>query len=113
MLFNPFILPTNQSVAFIFFVEDDSTSIANMQVNQLQISNDPNDFTNPLTFTATYLNIGNNPLHIFWINTANLPQGSQQYMRYYINDGDQPQNVEFPRDDLPEAYKTFWSFIVN
>ncbi|MCI5058250.1 MAG: hypothetical protein MRY83_19220 [Flavobacteriales bacterium] len=113
IFYNPVMLPNNQSVAFIFFVEDDSTATSNLLVNQLKISSDPDDFSNATTYTTTFLNIANNPLHIFWINTADLPQGTTQYMRYYVNDGDQPQNVEFPRDELPEPYKTFWAFIVN
>lgn len=114
--YNSFKLPNNLSVALIFLVEDDSTSISNMQVNELKLSNDPNNFSTAQSYSASYLYLpppDDSELYIVWLNTGTLQPGIPYYMRYIINDGDQPQNVSFPGQNLPFPYKTFWSFIIQ
>ncbi len=81
----------------------------------MKLSFDPNDFSNAIPFTAQYYHVPPpNPADFFGItiNTANLPHNQLVYIRYFVNDGDHPNNTEFPTNNLPIQYKTFWSFYV-
>lgn len=111
--YNPFIVPVNKSVFYIVVkVGDDSTAEGQMQYNKLKISTNADNFSSATTYTATYVNVGGgNSGWLLTIPTASLPVDDTLYMRYYVNDGKHAQNTEFPRNDLPYAYKTFYSFI--
>jgi hypothetical protein len=111
--YNPFIVPVNKSVFYIVFkVTDDSTAEAQLQYNKLKISTNADNFASATTYNASFLNLGNgNSGWLLTIPTASLPANDTLYMRYFVNDGKHPQNTEFPRNDLPYAYKTFYSFI--
>lgn len=114
IFYNPFYVPNNTTLNLVFLVSDDSTTVPNMQVNTLKISTDPDDFSSALSYTATYVYI--NPtleFHLATINTATLPNSDTLFMRYFINDGDHPQNTQFPTDNLVLPYKTYWSFFVK
>lgn len=110
--YNPFVVPVNKSVFYLAIsVSDDSTAQSNMLVNKLKISTSADNFNSALQYTGTFVNF---PGYAFWlltIPTNNLPANDTLYMRYYINDGDHSANTEFPRNDLPYPYKSFWSFI--
>lgn len=113
--YNPFLLPNNTNVIFAFIVSDDSTAYQQLQVNKLKLSFDPDDFSNATTLTAQYIHVPPpNETDFFGItiNTANLPHNQIVYMRYYVNDGDNANNSQFPTDNLPQAYKTYWAFYV-
>lgn len=115
VFYNPFYLPDSTNVVFAFIVSDDSTAYQQLQVNQLKLSFDPDDFSNATTLTAQYIHVPPpNETDFFGItiNTATLPHNQVVYMRYFVNDGDNPNNSQFPTDNLPEAYKTYWSFII-
>lgn len=118
IFYNPFYAPNNTTMNLIFFVEDDSTSIANMQVNQLKISTKADDFTSPAlvaSYTATYVYLPppqDVEFHLVSLNTATLPNSDTLFMRYYVNDGDHP-DTEFPTTNLMFPYKTYWSFFVK
>lgn len=113
--YKAFLLPTNTNVVFAFIVSDDSTAYPQLQVNQMKLSFDPDDFSNPIAFTAQYIHVpppNENDFFGITINTADLPQNQIVYMRYFVNDGDHTTNTQFPTDNLQIEYKTFWSFYV-
>lgn len=114
--YNSFYLPQNTDVLFVFIAEDDSTDFAQLQVNQMKISLDPDDFSGATTYTATYLHIDppdENDFFTVSLNTSALPQNQTVYVRYYVNDGEQTNDTNFPTDNLIIQYKTAWSFIVQ
>lgn len=116
IFYNPFYVPNSSTLNLLFVVEDDSTSVASMQVNKLKISTSPDDFTSPAlvaSYTATYINAPPNKFHMVTINTATLPNSDTLFMRYFVNDGDHPIDTQFPTDNLVIQYKTYWSFFVK
>ncbi len=113
--YNSFYLPDSTNVIFAFIISDDSTAYQQLQVNQLKLSFDPDDFNTATTLTAQYVHVPPPNATDFFgitINTASLPHGQIVYMRYFVNDGDNPNTMQFPTDNLPLAYKTFWSFYI-
>jgi len=112
LLTNPFKIPQNTNFNVIFLVEDDSTAVEDMQVNQLKLSMDINDFSSASTVNAFFVSAGGFNVWVAPVNSANYGAGDTVYMRYYCNDGDQSFNTEFPREDLPDAYKTYSAFYV-
>ncbi len=114
LFYSPFYVPNNTTFNLIFFVEDDSTSVANMQVNTVKVSTKPDDFSSAISYTASYIYI--NPttqFHQASINTALLPNSDTLFFRYFINDGDHPTNTQFPTDNLVLEYKTYYSFFIK
>jgi hypothetical protein len=92
-------------------VTDDSTPINQLQVNQLKISTNADDFSSATIIPATYLAAGGQQYWVATVNTSSLVANDTLYMRYDVNDGGHTANTEFPRNDLPYPYKTYWSFI--
>lgn len=118
VFYNPFIMPPNTSMYLAFVVEDDSTAVADLQVNKVRMSYDPDDFSTSAPgyreYTATYSNLGGtNEGHLVLVNTGDFAPDNVVYMRYYVNDGDHSQNVEFPTNASILPYKTFYSFYVT
>jgi hypothetical protein len=116
LIYNPFALPDNTNVVFAFIVKDDSTAYQQLQVNQMRLSLDPDDFSNATSYTAQYIHVpppNSTDFFGITINTANLPHSQTVYMKYFVNDGNHSQNTKFPTDNLPIQYKTFWSFRIN
>ena len=113
IIYNPFFAPSNAEMNLLFWVSDDSTSTSNLQVNQLKISTNMDDFSSAEVYNATYFSFGGDEFFIVPINTSNLPSNTTLYMRYYVNDGSHPDNTNFPTDEAYDAYKTFWSFIIQ
>lgn len=116
--YNPFIMPPSTQMYLAFVVEDDSTAVANLQVNKVKMSYDPDDFSASAPgykeYVASYSNLGgDNEGHLVLINTGDFASDKVVYMRYYVNDGDHSENVEFPNDASILAYKTFYSFYVT
>ena len=110
---NPFKVPNSSTVNMIFLVEDDSTAISDMQVNQLKLSLHMNDFSAAQTVQAIFLSFGGIQAWVAPVQTGNFTVGDTVFMRYVINDGDHAFNTEFPREDLPDLYKTYASFYVE
>ena len=113
--YKSFLLPDNTNVLFAFIVSDDSTDFPQLQVNQMKLSLDPDDFSNATTYTAQHIHVpppNENDFFGITINTASLPHNQIVYMRYFVNDGDHINNTQFPTDNLQIEYKTFWSFYV-
>ncbi len=118
VFYNPFIMPPNTSMYLAFVVEDDSTAVADLQVNKVRMSYDPNDFSTSAPgyreYTATYSNLGGgNEGHLALVNTGDFATDQVVYMRYYVNDGDHTENVEFPIDESLDPYKTFYAFYIT
>ncbi|HLG34738.1 MAG TPA: hypothetical protein VI757_07635 [Bacteroidia bacterium] len=109
----PFLVGANRTMKIIFWVQDDSTALGNLQVNQCKLSLIENDFSAAQTVTATFINFGA-PLQ-FWMVTfpVTWTVGTQVYFRYYVRDADNPATVEFPRNDMPFYYKSYFSFLVQ
>jgi len=92
---------------------DDKTPVPNLINNRLEISRRPNDYTDAIVINSEYFDF--EEFGEFWItelNTANFPTNQVFYFRVYSNDGQQEQDSEFPTDELPRPYKTFFSFII-
>lgn len=117
VFYNPFIMQTNTAMFLGFALEDDSTALPDLQYNKVRMSYDPNDFSTSAPgyreYTASYINLGGNEVHLATVNTGDFTPGSVVYMRYYVNDGDHVENVEFPTDASLDPYKTFYSFYIE
>lgn len=111
VFYNPFKIPTNTSFFVAYFVEDDSTAVGDLQVNQLRMSLDMNDFSGSTNLNALYF--ANLNAWVTTVNSGSFAVGDTVFMRYYVNDGDHAFNTEFPREDQPEPYKTYSSFYIT
>ena len=110
--YHPFKVAQNTNFNVVWLVEDDSTAVQNLQVNQLKLSLDKNNFTSAANANAYFLGNGFN-VWVCALNTNSYVGGDTVYMRYYVNDGAQAQNSEFPRSESDDAYKTYAAFYVK
>ncbi|MBK5284172.1 MAG: hypothetical protein JJE25_02125 [Bacteroidia bacterium] len=108
--YNPFVVQQGKTITMYFIVSDDSTSAGNLLVNELKLSLDKNNFTAATVIPAFYAVI-----YPVWIAQFNVtwPIGTQVFFRYYVKDTDNPVVVEFPRNEQPFYYKSYYSFIVQ
>lgn len=106
---NSFIAPYNKTVQLVMLTEDDSTTVQNMQVNQVKFSYDIDDFSNATTLNAMYMDLGGFEFHVATFNSNTFLPDTTVYFRYYFNDGDHPNDSEFPTDEMFEGYKTYAS----
>jgi hypothetical protein len=111
--YNPFYAPANATMYIAVQVTDDSTAISQLKVNQLKISTDMDNFSSAWTYTGSYVNTGSSEVYLFTLNTSVFPKQKTLYMRYYVNDGQHPQNTEMPRTDMLEYYKRAWAFYIK
>jgi len=110
--YNPFLVPdTATSMIVAFLVTDDSTPVANLQVNQLKLSLKSGDFSQATVIQATYLNASGTQYWIASVPLSSYPAGDTVFMRYDVNDGQHPANTEYPNTTLPYAYLTYYSFM--
>lgn len=109
--YNPFVVPAGVS-SFLFGIQasDDITPMPQLQYNKLKISTNANNFNGAIELQATYFNGGGFEGFLTTINAASLPLNDTLFMRYYVSDG-RPTPTEFPRNESPAPYKTFYSFI--
>lgn len=108
---NPFTVTDTITMDLYFALSDDSTQIHNLINNQVKISDDINDFSNAMVYTPVSLYYGG----ILWtasVNTSAFTVGKQYYIRYYTNDGDHVDDLEYPNDDTPTFIKSNFSFLV-
>lgn len=112
-LVSPFMLSSEvQTFNFAVFIEDDNTPVSQMQYNKLYLSTNLNDFSNPIIINATYVNFPG--VGEFWlaaVNVSSFPVNQQIFMRYNVNDGQRPNNTQFPKNSTIEPFKQYWSFI--
>ena len=105
-------MPNNEQVNFIFRVNDDQTLAKDMLLNQLSISEYSDDFSNAIMASAITFE-QTNKVWLLSFNTAILQIGKTYFMRYTINDGDNPTNTTYPNNQTSFAYKNIWSFTVQ
>lgn len=112
--YNPFIIPQNTDLNFVFTIEDDKTPNLELLHNTLSISTDINDFSNAQEFVATCLDSEEYD-YPFLINlNSSLFNSNQQYfMRYATKDAADAPLSEYPENDVESYYKSIWSFIVE
>lgn len=114
VFYNPFIMPANTDVNFLFVVDDDITAEEDLEYNTLKISTDPNNFNDAQSLTATGLDAGQyGYLWVIPINSSTFNSGQQYFMRYYTNDGENTANAEYPEEEDPMYYKSMWSFVIE
>lgn len=110
-IFNPFHFPLGVGINFAFLVIDDQTLPGSFQQNELKVSTDPNDFSTAVSFPATYIfATGDTAIYVANIQSSDLSQNIEYYLRYYTSDGEQTNLSEFPHAAAEEYWKTFWSF---
>ena len=112
LFYNPFLMPNNEQVNFIFRVNDDQTLAKDMLLNQLSISEYSDDFSNAIMASAITFE-QTNKVWLLSFNTAMLQIGKTYFMRYTINDGDNPTNTTYPNNQTSFVYKNIWSFTVQ
>jgi len=112
LFYNPFLMPNNEQVNFIFRVTDDSTNAGEMLVNELSISEDI-AFTNIYKTVTSQIFESTNHIWILTFDTSELVGGTTYFMRYTINDGDNPKNTSYPNIQTSFVYKSIWSFTVQ
>lgn len=110
--YSPFLMPNNKDINFIVFVEDDKTDPSDLLVNQLQISEHQNDFSNAITLTSL-IYIAQFEVWVLPFNTSVLQSGKTYYLRYTVNDGENANNTTYPNNQTSFIFKSIWSFIVE
>lgn len=111
--FNPFKISQGVPFNAIILVEDDSTAICDLQVNQLRLSLDKDDFSGATSVGAVCISQSGLDAYLALVQTSAYSVGDTVFMRYYVNDGDHSNDTEFPRDELPDAYKTYAAFYIQ
>ena len=112
LFYNPFLMPNNEVVNFLLFVDDDKTFPENLLINNLQISEFQDDFSVAIDVPST-LYVAQYEVWVALFNTAVLQSGKTYFMRYTINDGDNPTNTTYPNNQTSFVYKNMWSFTVQ
>lgn len=110
--YNPFIVDADQNFAVLVAIEDDSTSLGNLQINKLKFSYDEDDFSPSAPGyyeqTAQFYSIPGFEIWYVELNASQFNSEEVVFMRYYVSDGE--SQTEMPRDEMVVQYKTFWSF---
>jgi hypothetical protein len=112
LFYQPFLMPNNEIVNFIIFVSDDKTDAADLLVNKLEISEYQNNFNGAIEVIATTY-VAQYKVWVAFFNTSVLQSGKQYYMRYTVNDGENPSNTTYPNSQTSFIYKSIWSFTVE
>ena len=110
--YEPFLIPSNETVNFIFRVSDDMTMSSNMEVNKLYISDQMDEFSSAVQAIATSYDF-NYDVWIVPFNTSGLQSGKQYYFRYEINDADNVLNTVKPNNNSSFVIKSYYSFILQ
>lgn len=113
--YGSFIVPQNELVNMVVAVADDSTAVADLTNNRVELSTNIDDFSNA-TIINSQLVSGEGSGDQFYLtqfNSSDFPVNETIYFRIYSNDGEQPEDTEFPADDQQYFYKIYFSFIVQ
>ncbi|MEM6260915.1 MAG: hypothetical protein AAGI38_00295 [Bacteroidota bacterium] len=123
--YSPFGTLNNVEMTIWLGLEDDSTAVGDLQLNQTKFSQDPFDFNNAKTLNATfsptpkvvedYYGPGQDA-RFYWkvdLFTGDFPSQRLTFFRYYTRDGSHEKDFEFPRTTSPQAYLTYMSFFVT
>lgn len=111
--FNSFIVNSSTTYQLMVLVTDDSTAVSALQNFRVKFSTNPDNFSSATTVNGSFLNIGGFQVWKVNFSTNAYPSGTTVYFRAYINDGDHPQDTEFPNEEINPAYKTYCSFYVQ
>ncbi|HNQ11612.1 MAG TPA: hypothetical protein PKH65_04910 [Bacteroidia bacterium] len=111
LAYNPFIVQHGQTINFYFLIEDDHTPIVALQNNQLKFSIYKDVFSSAVNVNANYMNFGGTELYTAQINSSLWAYNDTVYFRYYVNDGINLSNSEYPRNETNSIIKTVFSFI--
>ena len=111
--FGAFILPRNETLNLVVGLVDDQTPVSELVNNRIEISTQPNNFSTATIIDSQYFDFAE--FGEFWIasiNTGDFITNQVYYFRIYSNDGSQLEDSEFPREELPRAYITYFSFVI-
>ena len=112
LFYNPFVMPLNELVNFIFRVTDDHTNAGNMLINQLSISDNIDDFSNSIIVTSDILSEWSPKVWMSQLNTSILERNKTYFIRYSVSD-EQDQTTTYPNNHTSFVYKSIWSFTVQ
>ena len=112
LFYNPFVMPSNELVNFIFRVTDDHTNAVNMMVNQLSISDKIDDFSNSIIVISDILSEWSPKVWSSQLNTSILESNKTYFIRYTVSD-EQDQTTTYPNNHTSFVYKSIWSFTVQ
>jgi len=112
LFYNPFVMPPNELVNFIFRVTDDHTNAVNMLINQLSISDNIDDFSNSIIVTSDILSEWSPKVWMSQLNTSILERNKTYFIRYSVSD-EQDQTTTYPNNHTSFVYKSIWSFTVQ
>lgn len=110
--YNPFIVQQNKNFILLFVMEDDETPVSQFTFNKLKISTSKDNFTSATTYNATYINFFGFEVWQVNLNSNAFTPGQDYYFRYYVNDGNHANNLEYPRNELPYYYKSLYAFYI-
>ena len=117
IFYKPFIVSHNQAMIVAVDATDDSTQTPFLQNCRLKFSLTEDNYTNAVSKTCTLLTFTDSTgLHNLWItyiNTKDFPADTIVHFRFYVNDGDHPNDTEFPLNETNFYYKGFWSFYIK
>ncbi len=114
VFYNPFKVDSGYTFKIAVALEDDSTAVSAFINNKLKLSVSRNDYSGAVVNSSGfYLSAAGLKLWLFNVSAIGFPKGDTVFFRYYTNDGDHPNDTEYPRTDMIDPYKTWWSFIVN
>lgn len=112
--YNSFILAPNTQYQFVFQINDDSTAMSALTNVKMRFNTVINGFPDgTFAYQAYYLNFGGNQFWRVVFNTSAFTPGVTNFFRIYANDGDHTNDTEFPRNELNDAYKYYYSFVVQ
>ncbi|MBL0047450.1 MAG: hypothetical protein IPP32_05040 [Bacteroidetes bacterium] len=115
--YNPFIVSSSDVIQILTVASDDSTEVSAFQNCTLKLSLQKDNFAGALSFPCTYFEVPTpNETFKTWrttISAAAFPTDTIVYMRFYANDGDHPNNTEFPLNESVFYYKSYWAFYIK
>lgn len=108
------VLPGNYTGSDFVPISDDSTATENLTQGVLKLSYKKDDFSTPIqTINATKLVFGGKCYWYSQVNSTGLLTDTTVYMRFYIKDAHHNTPAEFPKTEVIDPYKTYWSFYVK
>lgn len=113
---NPFIVST-ASFYITYNATDsldgaDSTAVGDFTGCKIKFSANKDDFSTAITVPSLYGGV-TLPFWYSQIPAGLWPVGTIVYFRIYVNDGDHIADSEFPRNGVPDYFKTYYSFYVQ
>ncbi len=108
------VLPGNYNGSDFVPITDDSTATENLTQAVLKLSYKKDDFSAPIqSVNATKLVFNGKCYWYSQVNSTGLLTDTTVYMRFYIKDADHNSPAEFPKNEVIDPYKTYWSFYVK